>query len=152
MSDIKYFYDGPKFTDVFITPVQYKQEYFQIEIEMESELFFELRKRNNILPYKLSDSGKKELETIKRYFSEHTKTFYFLFDKEEIIGSILWVKNYISSLSVLKKYQRKGYGEQLIKYAVNTIFDNGYKTAELDILEGNIPAEKLYEKIGFRKN
>ena len=55
------------------------------------------------------------------------------------------------SLAISPVYQRNGYGEILIKFAVNKILDAGYANVSLDIMEGNIAAENLYIKLGFRK-
>jgi len=145
----RFIYRGKKLPDPCINPVIYKPEFFQIELDLESELFYELRKGNGILPYKINESSDKELSEIYTFFDKNRNTFYFLFDHDALIGSILFLRNYIQSLSIALSYQRKGYGTKLSVFAINKILDNGYDSVELNTLPGNIEAEQLYRKIGF---
>ena len=117
---------------------------------MESTLFYELRKANNIKPYKIMESTDKELEEIKDFFDQNKDTFFLLTNEKELIGSVLILGNYIQSLCISKQYQRKGLGTKLIKYAINQIMKNTkYEYVELNILPGNIEAEDFYKKLGF---
>ena len=147
-------YNKGKFSDVTIHPVTYMPEFFQLEIELESEVFYELRKKNGITPFMLRDSTPSEFEEIKQFFFNNSSSFFFLFDgedrtEENLIGSILLLGNYIQCLAVASKYQRKGYGEQLVKYGVNSGLAQGHKTVELTLIEGNTQAQALYTKLGF---
>lgn len=147
-------YNKGKFSDVAIRPVTYVPDFFQLEIELESEVFYELRKKNGIMPIALKDSTPSELDEIKQFFPKNSSSFFFLFDgdnrtEESLIGSILLLGNYIQCLAVAKKYQRKGYGEQLVKYGVNYALAQEYKTVELTLIEGNTQALALYTKLGF---
>lgn len=152
MKDKRYIYKGSKFPNIDITPIKYKSDFFQLELDLESDVFYEIKKLNGINPIKISESSKKELNEIKKFFKKNKKTFYFLFhDNGELIGSILHLKNYIQSLSISKKYQKQGYGEKLSKYCINKILDKGYSCVELNVLNGNIKAENLYKKLGFVK-
>ena len=75
---------------------------------------------------------------IREYFSKNNDMFYFLFDdNNELIGNIFFHSNFIQSLCVNRKFQRKGYGSQLTKFAVNKILDNGYDKVVLKVLGGN---------------
>lgn len=38
----------------------------------------------------------------------------------------------------------------MVKKVIDTARENNVKTIRLDVLEGNIPAEKVYRKMGFR--
>ncbi len=145
----RFVYLGKKLSDPCINPVIYKPEFFQMEIDLESELFYELRKRNDILPYKINESSEKELAEIRTFFDKNRNTFYFLFDHDALIGSILFLRNYIQSLGIALCYQRKEYGTKLSVFAINKIFDSGYDSVELNTLPDNIEAEHLYRKIGF---
>ncbi|MBN1686645.1 MAG: GNAT family N-acetyltransferase [Spirochaetales bacterium] len=120
-----------------------------MELDLESELLFELRKRNGIKPYRINESSEEELAQIRTFFYDNRHTFYFLFDRRALIGSVLYLRNYVRSLVVSQAYQRKGYGTKLASFAVNRIFDSGYDCVELHTLAGNIAAEQLYKKLGF---
>jgi len=150
MDEYNLAYRGHKFENLKLKPVAYSDEYFKFEIDMESDLFYELRRSNNIIPNRLCDSSKDELEEIKRFFNQVKDSFLFLFaDDGSMIGSILFVRNYIQSLCVNKKHQRKGYGSSLVKIATNKILDNGFSEITLNVLKGNIEALELYNKLGF---
>jgi ribosomal protein S18 acetylase RimI-like enzyme len=146
-----FIYNGKTFPDPGIHPVPYKPEFFQDELDLESELFYEIRKSSNIHPHRLTESDRKQLEEIRSYFLKNSDTFYFLYDQGRLIGSILFVGNYIQSLAIAKSYQRKGLGTKLSIFAINKIFLNGHDSVELNTLPGNIGAEKLYRKIGFKE-
>lgn len=151
MKDIKLRYYGPIFKNVDIFLETYKEEYFEEELKMESALFYDLRKKNCIHPNRITDSSKDEKNEIKDFFSKHKNSFFFLIINNDIVGSVLILGNYIQSLCIKSDYQRQGYGEKLVKYAVNCILNNNNDFVELNIMNGNIAAEKLYSKIGFVK-
>jgi hypothetical protein len=103
-------YSGNAFSEVEIKPIIYCEKYFYQELEMESTLFFELRKANNINPYRIIDSTDKELREIKSFFTKNKDSFFLLLKGNELIGSVLVLDNYIQSLCINKQYQRKGFG------------------------------------------
>ena len=76
-------YNKGKFSDVTICPVTYVSEFFQLEIDLESEVFYVLRKKNGITPFMLRDSTPSEFEEIKQFFSNNSSSFFFLFDGED---------------------------------------------------------------------
>jgi len=150
MADKRLIYRGEIFSGVQISPVCYVPDYFQMELDLESDVFYELRRDNGISPIKINQSSSKDLKEIEPFFENNRKSFYFLFHENwNLIGSILHIRNYIQSLSVAKEFQRQEYGEALVKYCSNKILDKGYASVELNILPGNIKAEKLYKKLCF---
>jgi ribosomal protein S18 acetylase RimI-like enzyme len=150
MEEYNLIYEGLRFNEPDINPVVYRDSYFDIEIEKESELFYEMRLKNDMKPYKLSDESSESKEEIRKFFNSNKDTFLFLFsDTNEFIGSILFIKNYIQSLCVDRAYQRQGYGIQLVKYVINRIYDKGYSSVELKVFKMNQIAFHLYEKLGF---
>ncbi len=151
MGDTRYVYRGAPFATVPLRLVTYKPEYFDLAIELESEAFYELRKRNNILPHKLNQSSEEELEKIRAFLLRHKSTFFFLFEGNALVGNILILKNFIQSVAVAPGFRRKGYGTLLTRYGVNQILHSGYDRAELKVLDGNVPAHAMYLKIGFEK-
>lgn len=62
-------------------------------------------------------------------------------DKEEVMV--------IHALGVHPDYSGKGYAKQLVAFAIKAASENRQKVIRLDVLEGNIPAEKLYKNMGF---
>ena len=55
----------------------------------------------------------------------------------------------IHMLCVHSDYAGRGYAKELVKYAIDLARAEGMKAIRLDVLKGNIPAERLYEGMGF---
>jgi ribosomal protein S18 acetylase RimI-like enzyme len=59
-----------------------------------------------------------------------------------------WVLN---DLYVNASARKKGFGEKLIKKAIEFAEETGAKGVSLETGDGNVTAQSLYEKIGFKK-
>lgn len=57
----------------------------------------------------------------------------------------------IHALGVHPDFAGHGLAKQMVQKAVSLAKDAGMKAVRLDVLGGNLPAEKLYEGQGFRK-
>lgn len=55
----------------------------------------------------------------------------------------------IHALGVHPAYSGRGYAKELVQTVIDTARAGGIKTIRLDVLEGNLPAEKAYTKMGF---
>lgn len=55
----------------------------------------------------------------------------------------------IHALGVRPDYSGKGIAKQMVRQVIDTAKKSGIKAFRLDILSGNIPAEKAYTKVGF---
>lgn len=73
--------------------------------------------------------------------------------KSEILGfckvNIQGEEGTIDYLVVLKKHRGNGYGETLLKWALDTLQKNGISRIEVRVVDGN-DAIRFYEKHGFR--
>ena len=67
--------------------------------------------------------------------------------EEEPIGIVSVTNNLIEDLYVLPDKQNMGFGTKLFQYAIDQCTD----TPTLWILENNIRAENLYQRMGFKK-
>lgn len=56
----------------------------------------------------------------------------------------------IHALGVHPDYSGRGIAKQMVLEVIKTARQNHMKTVRLDVLEGNLPAEKAYTKIGFK--
>lgn len=56
----------------------------------------------------------------------------------------------IHALGVHPLHSGKGIAKQMVRRVIDMARENNIKTIRLDVLEGNLPAEKAYTKIGFR--
>lgn len=56
----------------------------------------------------------------------------------------------IHTLGVSPACGNRGLGKELVREAIRICRDNGQKILRLDVLDGNLPAEKLYKSCGFK--
>lgn len=55
----------------------------------------------------------------------------------------------IHALGVHPSQMGKGYAKKMVKFVIETAKNNNQKVIRLDVLKGNVPAEKLYMGLGF---
>jgi len=79
-------------------------------------------------------------------------------DNEKTIGILIGLpdKNennsfHIYSLDVLPEYRGKGVGTNLIGCCLDNLSNSPYKNTIIDVAPTNIPAIKLYNKLGFNE-
>lgn len=65
--------------------------------------------------------------------------------KRNVVGFVAWEPHYITWLYVHPDHQRKGYGRQLLQFALSQLSG----IVEVSMLEGNHGALALYESEGF---
>ncbi|MFV8344732.1 GNAT family N-acetyltransferase [Flavobacterium sp. ZB4P13] len=90
------------------------------------------------------------------YFKRKTAllgNYYGIFKNDELVavtGERMQMNNFIEVSAVVThpNHTGKGYAKQLVAHAVNEIF-NQNKTPYLHVIEDNIGAIQLYEKLGF---
>ena len=79
-----------------------------------------------------------------------------ILDGDTPVGMLLWhdwpeEEQYVfSQLLIDRRYQRRGFGEQAARLALDEMRSDGrYPAVCLCYIEGDEPARKLYEKLGF---
>lgn len=60
-------------------------------------------------------------------------------------------EGHIVQIVVAPEVRQAGIGKRLVQAAINALYESGYKKVSLNVTESNIPAIKLYEKLGFRR-
>ncbi len=55
----------------------------------------------------------------------------------------------IHMLGVHRDFIGHGFGKEMVRFAFSLARNTGVKAIRLDVLKGNLPAEKLYESLGF---
>lgn len=95
---------------------------------------------------------------------------YICLDGDKIVGAFVlntdpqgnyqkgnWKKNIpdgqymiLHTLAIAPELQGKGLGSEVVEFCINKAKEDGYKALRVDIVPGNIPAKKLYEKHGFK--
>jgi len=74
--------------------------------------------------------------------------------KEVVIGYAVGIIRYeklghVVSVAVNKNIRRKGVGERLMKEIIERLCSSGAKRIRIEVRESNLPAIKLYTKLGF---
>ena len=72
---------------------------------------------------------------------------FFMLVKHKPVGIVSVTGSLIEDLYILPDEQNKGYGTELLQFAVKTCTD----TPTLWILENNTEAARLYHRMGFRE-
>lgn len=57
----------------------------------------------------------------------------------------------ITNVAVNVEYRRRGVAKELLLQLINIAKDRGVENITLEVRESNVPAIKLYEKIGFKE-
>ena len=52
-------------------------------------------------------------------------------------------------LGVHSDFAGQGLAKEMVRFAIGTAKTAGMKAIRLDVLKGNVPAERLYEDLGF---
>lgn len=104
------------------------------------------------------------------YNAVHNRELYLLEDNQEPVAVMVlnhqWTQGYemvkwavqadrdqvmmIHALGLLRSCQGKGMGKLLVEEALKIAKENRQKAVRLDVLSGNIPAQRLYESMGFQ--
>jgi ribosomal-protein-alanine N-acetyltransferase len=98
-----------------------------------------------------------------RYSKKFKKVFYVIKNKGKIAGYCIYYpkptissrgfekQSVISSIAIDKNYRGKGLAEELLKESIEEMKLNKISSILLYVNVNNLPALKLYEKIGFQK-
>lgn len=100
-------------------------------------------------------------EFLKARLMNEESVVFIAFDENHPIGFVQLYPSF-SSLSMKKSWvlndlyvkktaRKKGFGEQLLREAINFAKETGSKGVLLETNVENIPAQSLYEKIGFKR-
>lgn len=98
-----------------------------------------------------SGTFQQDSERIKREYMSSEKGGAELFFKDDIlIGFCGHNCGHFTEVCIRKEYQGKGYGEVIVRSALQSVYELGYN-AELYARYDNARAIHLYEKVGFKK-
>lgn len=116
-----------------------------------------------IVPQRYLDELKYDFweNAFQNWLINNLVTAQLIYENETPVGCIAYGKSRdeklpewgeIVSIYVLPEYCRKGYGQRLIKLAINELDTMGFQNCYLWVLKDNLIARKFYERNGFRCN
>ncbi|TFG23609.1 MAG: GNAT family N-acetyltransferase [Promethearchaeota archaeon] len=96
--------------------------------------------------------------------NKNSHNFYVCEDKNNIIGYIIWEKEYfyekskdilhlvghIINLCVKPEERRKSYGRKIIEFGLKKMIKSELNHCYLEVRESNFTARRLYERVGMR--
>lgn len=134
-------YDKDIVEKIEISCIPFEPQYFQQYMSIYNECFYEMRKALEVEPYNCLHCYEQAAEKIK--------DIYLLADHGAIVGSVACYGNEIDDLIVNKSFQRRGYGKQLLLWAMEQIRQKNHEPITLHVAEWNQNAIRLYKKTGF---
>ncbi len=118
----------------------------------------------NQLSQELNEENAYQLKDIKKQFKKLLKeksnyeNYVYIFDKK-VVGfiSILYYKSIfhrvgtalINELIIEKSYRGKGFGKELIEYAIQRAITKNMDEIEVGVMKENFSAIEFYKKNGF---
>lgn len=134
-------YDKASVEQSAVTCIPFEMQYFEQYKSIYNECFYDMRRALEIEPYNfLNDFGQ---------IREKADDIYLLMKDSEIIGSVACYGNEIDDLIVNKKFQKRGYGKQLLLWGMQQIRKKNADPITLHVAEWNRNALRLYKKVGF---
>ena len=134
-------YDKASVEQSAVTCIPFEMQYFEQYKSIYNECFYDMRKALEIEPYNfLNDFGQ---------IRGKADDIYLLMKDSEIIGSVACYGNEIDDLIINKKFQKRGYGKQLLLWGMQQIRKKNADPITLHVAEWNRNALRLYKKVGF---
>ena len=134
-------YDKAFVVQSVIECIPFEMQYFDQYKRIYNECFYDMRKALEIEPYNFLN----DYEQIR----EKVRDIYLLVKGGEIIGSVACYGNELDDLIVNKKFQKKGYGKQLLLWGMQQIRKKNCDSITLHVAEWNQNALAMYENVGF---
>ena len=124
-----------------IVCIPFEEQFFQEYMRIYNECFYEMRKALDIQPYTFLNAYEQIADKIQ--------DIYLLTEQGEIIGSVACYGYEIDDLIVNPIFQHKGYGKQLLLWAMQHVRERSNDPITLHVAEWNHDALMLYKQVGF---
>ena len=122
--------------------IPFRKQYLEQYVSMYNAAFRPMREELDIKPYDWYHDG--------NMIPEKESDIYIFAEGEELIGSVACYGNEIDDLFVGDSYRGKGYGRQLLIWAMDHIASAGYVEMVIHVAEWNQNAVKMYLDEGFK--
>ncbi|SFW13317.1 GNAT family N-acetyltransferase [Ruminococcus flavefaciens] len=124
-----------------ISCIPFDMMYYKEYQRIYNDCFRKMRTALDIKPYDfLSDISQ---------IADKCSDISLLIKDGKLIGSVACYGNEIDDLIVAPEYQHKGFGRQLLLWAIHSIRNKNSKPITLHVAEYNHNAAKLYKSVGF---
>lgn len=137
-------YKGTCEPELDVKFIPYEDKYYEQYKKCRQDCFYELRKENDMQPYRCEYGEGNREETLKK-----KDCIYILIDKEELIASVMIENGYLDHIIVSPAHQGKGYGRKTTQFAINKALSQGNNLIKLTVIEWNTKAINLYKSLGF---
>lgn len=95
------------------------------------------------------------IEALDYFLSRPYAQTFAYYDGEDLVAlaqfQLLAGEAELLNLAVLPAYQRKRLGQQLLEEAIGQLAGEGAERIYLEVRAGNLPAQALYQKLGFER-
>lgn len=118
--------------------IPYESAYQDQYKKLYNSCYHEMREALGISPYDFIQD--------ESFFRQGMENVYILVNDGELIGSVALKGNEIDDLLVAVKHQGKGYGKQILLWAIENI---GCGNMIMHVAEWNARAVRLYKSVGF---
>ena len=133
--------DSKDIPSVEICCAPFDEQYLEQYKSMYNSAFRPMREALDIKPYDWYQDGKEILEK--------SSDIYILTEGKELIGSVACYENEIDDLFVSDSFRGRGYGKQLLVWAMNHIASCGNDEMVIHVAEWNQRAVQMYINEGF---
>lgn len=121
--------------------ISFREKHWTEYMKIYNECFYEMRKALEIEPINFySDYSQMK---------DKADNTYLYLQNGMIAGAVSCYGNELDDLLVNKAFQRRGLGQKLLLWGMNSIKEQGYDEIILHVAEWNQTAVKLYLKNGF---
>lgn len=124
-----------------ISCIPFEERYFTEYKKLYNACYYDMRKSLDVKPYYF-------YQDFAQMKGREQDTFLFMQDRT-IIGAVSCYGNEIDDLFVNPAFQGKGYGRQLLLWAIHHIREQNQNPVTLHVAEWNQRAISLYQKMGF---
>ncbi len=131
-------YMHPTKADTTVELTKYTSKYQEAYKKVYNEGYHKMREALEIKPYDFIQDNS--------FFEDGMDDVFLLLEQNDIVGTVALKKDEIDDLIVNSKYQGKGYGKQILLWAIKNIQT---KTPILHVAGWNEKAIALYKNVGF---
>lgn len=139
---------GPALPPAPVPVRQYRDEDYSEAHAFYAEAFHRMRVSTGNFPDSVPESPS---EAMRRYWAE-TAADRLVWVEDGALAAYAHLEGpEIGSVSVRPEMQGRGIGRKFVTYLISRLLSEGHREVSLWCVEGNVPARRLYDSLGFRE-